>query len=146
MANATQEIAELIGGVRAGVEGSARAIESGVPEMGSGTATAAQASMALDDIQSSVREVNRQIQEIATDSDELKDASAEMVSTIATVEGIAEEATQSVQVISEVSEQNHSACARCLRRRGGDIVHRLRSSGGRANRLSSYRQPLVGLE
>ena len=89
--NATKEIADLIAGVQAGVDGSVKAMEEGSTEMETGTGLAAEAATALEEILTVVEGMNSQIEEIASSSEELKAGGAEMATLMAeTFSGVQE--------------------------------------------------------
>ncbi len=69
VASATKEIADLIGGVQAGVDGSVKAMEDGSKETEEGTQLAAQAGESLQQILDAVAGVNTQIEQIASGSE-----------------------------------------------------------------------------
>ena len=108
VARATKEIADLIGGVREGVDGSVKAMEEGTKETEEGTQLAAQAGEALQQILEAVSGVNEQIEGIASGAEELKTSGGEMVEVLGENRKIVEQnaaATQEMQAIAtNVSE------------------------------------------
>jgi methyl-accepting chemotaxis protein len=103
VASATKEIADLIGGVQAGVDGSVKAMEDGSKETEEGTQLAAQAGESLQQILDAVSGVNAQIEQIASGSEELKASGSEMVNVIGNTRKVVEQnaaATEEMQAIS----------------------------------------------
>lgn len=109
VANATKEIAGLIGGVQEGVDASVGAIEQGVQEMDTGTAAAAEAAEALDEIRSAVGGVVDQIDQIAGESAQVKAASGEMLELVESVRSVAATSIDAVESIASISEENSAA-------------------------------------
>ena len=107
--NATKEIADLIAGVQAGVDGSVKAMEEGSTEMETGTGLAAEAATALQEILSVVEGMNGQIGEIASSSEELKAGGAEMATLMAeTFSGVQENLAAGEEMRSNVKAVNES--------------------------------------
>ena len=107
--NATKEIADLIAGVQAGVDGSVKAMEEGSTEMETGTGLAAEAATALEEILSVVEGMNSQIEEIASSSEELKVGGAEMATLMAeTFSGVQENLAAGEEMRSNVKAVNES--------------------------------------
>ena len=107
--NATKEIADLIGGVQAGVDGSVKAMEEGSTEMETGTGLPAEAATALQEILSVVEGMNGQIGEIASSSEELKAGGAEMATLMAeTFSGVQENLAAGEEMRSNVKAVNES--------------------------------------
>ncbi len=106
VSSATKEIAELIGGVQQGVDGTVRAMEEGAAEMDAGTAAAAEAAAALTAILGSVDEVKQQIDEIASGSEQLKGSSAEMLGVVGELKDIAGSSAESVTNIASIAQEN----------------------------------------
>ena len=87
---ATKEIAGLISGVQAGVEGSVRAMSEGAAEMENGTRLASEAAASLDQILASVDGMNRQIRIIVESSDELRTSGGLMLGVIGETQTVVE--------------------------------------------------------
>jgi len=123
VASATKEIATLIEGVQGGVAASVHAMEDGVTEMRFSTEAAAEAGTALSQIMTAVDTVAGQIAEIATGSDDVKTAGAELSRRIEDIEKVAKEnhtaATsmaeqaaivgESIESIAAVAEENSAS-------------------------------------
>ena len=123
VASATKEIADLIGGVQEGVDGSVKAMEDGTKETEEGTQLAAQAGEALQQILDAVSGVNEQIEQIASGAEELKVSGTDMVKVIGNtrevveqnavatqeMQQIATKVSESVTEIAGVSEQNSAS-------------------------------------
>jgi len=123
VANATKEIADLIGGVQEGVDASVKAMEEGSTEMEAGSQLAAEAGTALEQILAAVEGVNSQIEQIAAGSQELKASGTEMAEAIGTIRTVVEEtsaaseemkatadsAGEGVSNIANVAEENSAA-------------------------------------
>ncbi len=107
--NATKEIADLIAGVQAGVDGSVKAMEEGSTEMETGTGLAAEAATALEEILTVVEGMNSQIEEIASSSEELKAGGAEMAKIMAeTFSGVQENLAAGEEMQASVTAVNES--------------------------------------
>ena len=109
VADATKEIAGLIGGVQEGVESSVNVMEEGVREMDAGTQAAAEARGALQEILSAVGTVGDRIDGIAGAATELETASESMVNVIGELKEIADGASESVAGIASVAEENSAS-------------------------------------
>ena len=121
--NATKEIADLIAGVQAGVDGSVKAMEEGSTEMETGTGLAAEAATALEEILTVVEGMNSQIEEIASSSEELKVGGEEMAKIMGETSGVVQEnlaageemqasvtaVNESISEIAAISEENSAA-------------------------------------
>ena len=121
--NATKEIADLIAGVQAGVDGSVKAMEEGSTEMETGTGLAAEAATALEEILTVVEGMNSQIEEIASSSEELKVGGEEMAKIMGETSGVVQEnlaageemqasvtaVNESISEIASISEENSAA-------------------------------------
>ncbi len=120
---ATKEIADLITGIQQGVEGTVKAMEQGSVETGEGAKLAAEASQSLRQILTVVEEMNSEIVDIATSSEELKKAGAEMYGTMEQtqklvekslsaseeIRGNAAQVIEGVSGIAAIAEQNSAA-------------------------------------
>jgi methyl-accepting chemotaxis protein len=82
VATATKEIADLIGGVQAGVDRSVQVMQAGSSDMQAGSQQAAEAGEALQKILTAVERMDVQISQIASGSRDLKSSGAEMLSAI----------------------------------------------------------------
>ena len=122
VAAATKEIAELIGGVQTGVDGTVKAMQEGAEEMDAGTA-AAEAGQALQQILASVSAVTEQIEGLTGGSQELKAVGQEMAGLLADIsdgveqnsaaaeqmQATADTVTQGLSGIASVAEENSAA-------------------------------------
>ena len=120
---ATKEIAELIGGVQAGVDASVKAMQEGAQEMDAGTRTAAEAGEALGRIMTAVQSVTGQVVEIAQGAQGLKATGQEMAQRLEQINTVAESNSQeasgmggtaatvseSISSIAAVAEENSAA-------------------------------------
>ncbi len=116
--NATKEIADLIAGVQAGVDGSVKAIEEGSTEMETGTGLAAEAATALQEIlsvvqenlaageemRSNVKAVNESIGEIASISEENSTATEEVCAAAQQMSAQVEEVTAATHSMGESAD------------------------------------------
>ena len=109
VADATKEIAGLIGGVQEGVDSSVKVMEEGVKEMETGTQAAAEAQTALQEILTAVSTVGGRIDEISTAATELEAASESMVTVIGEVKETADQASESVSGIASIAEANSAS-------------------------------------
>ncbi len=123
VATATKEIADLIDGVRSGVDSSVKAMGEGATEMEAGSRVAAEAGLALQQILAAVDQVNAQIEQIAAGSQELKASSDEMVNVITSIRSVVDQNTaateemqatagmvsDSISAIAGVAEENSAA-------------------------------------
>ncbi len=120
---ATKEIADLISGIQQGVEGTVKAMGQGSAETGEGAKLAAEAGESLRQILTVVEEMNSEIVDIATSSEELKKAGAEMSGTMEQtqklvekslsaseeIRGNAAQVIEGVSGIAAIAEQNSAA-------------------------------------
>ena len=123
VADATKEIANLIGGVQSGVEASVNAMNDGAAEMDIGTRTAAEARDALERIQEASRGVAEQLGSIAEGVEQLERSGTTMAERLAEARqlsgetaGSAEAMQQPASVVSDavtsiasVAEENSAA-------------------------------------
>jgi len=111
---ATKEIAVLVNGTQAGVREAVSAMQQGSREVEEGYKLATDAGGALDDILTRSQSVKRQVAEISTASQALKDLSREMVETIQKITKIVEEnsaATEEMTASSSVVSRAVEATA-----------------------------------
>ena len=120
---ATKEIADLVNGTQAGVREAVNAMQQGSSEVEAGYKLATDAGGSLDDILTRSQNVKRQVAEISTASQALKDLSREMVETIQKITRIVEEnsaateemtasssvASRAVEATAGVAEENSAA-------------------------------------
>ena len=123
VSNATKEIADLIGGVQQGVDGSIKAMDEGTTEMQAGNKAAAEAGQALQQILASVSAVTEQIEGLTGGSQELKAVGQEMAGLLADIsdgveqnsaaaeqmQATADTVTQALSGIASVAEENSAA-------------------------------------
>jgi len=111
---ATKEIADLVNGTQAGVREAVNAMQQGSSEVEAGYKLATDAGGSLDDILTRSQNVKRQVAEISTASQALKDLSREMVETIQKITRIVEEnsaATEEMTASSSVVSRAVEATA-----------------------------------
>jgi methyl-accepting chemotaxis protein len=120
---ATQEIADLIGGIQKGVADTIKAMEDGNTEIVNGYKQAVDAGEALDDILKRAEEVGKQVAQIALAGAEVAGLSTEMVKANEDFSSVIEENTaateqmaassdqvsKSVESVAGVSEENSAA-------------------------------------
>ena len=106
---ATSEIAGLIEGVQKGVEQSIKATEAGAEEVEQGSALAKQAGEALETIIESVGTVSNQIEAMANSAQDVKRSSDQMVSTVESVEEVANRNAASAAEMGESSNKVRTA-------------------------------------
>ncbi len=109
VAGATKEISGLINGIQRSVESSVKVMAEGATETDAGARVAADAGVALQEILAAVGSVNSQMGRIASGSEDLRGAGAEMVSVVTDVRTVVESVGDSVTSIAGVAEQNSSA-------------------------------------
>jgi methyl-accepting chemotaxis protein len=106
---ATSEIAGLIEGVQKGVEQSIKATEAGAEEVETGSELAKQAGEALETIIESVGTVSNQIEAMANSARDVKQSSDQMVSTVESVEEVANRNAASAAEMGESSAKVRTA-------------------------------------
>lgn len=102
---ATKEIAELINNIQKGTEKAVEAMEAGTGEVEKGSALAAAAGQALDEILSMVEQSVRQIEGISAASQQMAASSTEDTKAIDNVSAITEENTAATEEMSAGSDQ-----------------------------------------
>ncbi len=111
---ATKEIADLVNGTQAGVREAVSAMQQGSSEVEAGYKLATDAGGALDDILTRSQNVKKQVADMSTASQALKDLSREMVETIQKITKIVEEnsaATEEMTASSSVVSRAVEATA-----------------------------------
>jgi methyl-accepting chemotaxis protein len=122
-AQATKEIGTLVKDIQRTVSDAVTAMSEGSAEVERGVDQANQAGLALSEILSAAKEVNRQVAEIASESGTMGDLSNELVAATDAVSAVVEEntaateemaagsaeVTQAIENIASVSEQNSAA-------------------------------------
>jgi methyl-accepting chemotaxis protein len=103
--SATQEIADLIGGIQTGVEETIKAMGEGNKEIESGYQLAVNAGSALEDILKRAEEVGRQVDQIAVVGAEVAEYSKEMVRLNEEFSSIVEENTAATEQMAASSDQ-----------------------------------------
>jgi methyl-accepting chemotaxis protein len=103
--SATQEIADLIGGIQTGVEETIKAMGEGNKEIESGYQLAVDAGSALEDILKRAEEVGKQVDQIAVVGAEVADYSKEMVRLNEEFSSIVEENTAATEQMAASSDQ-----------------------------------------
>jgi methyl-accepting chemotaxis protein len=101
VADATKEIAGLIGSVQSGVEASVNAMNDGAAEMDSGTRTAADAREALDRIQSASGGVAEQLGRIADEVARLERSGTMMAERLAEARGLSRQTAGSAEAMHQ---------------------------------------------
>ncbi len=120
---ATKEIADLIGGIQRGVEGTVEAMKQGSAETSEGAKLASEAGESLRQILAVVQEMNSEIVDIAASSEELKKAGADMYGTMEQTRSLVEKSLaaseemrsgaaqviEGVSGIAAIAQQNSAA-------------------------------------
>ncbi|NOZ28589.1 MAG: methyl-accepting chemotaxis protein [Chloroflexi bacterium] len=120
---ATKEIAQLIGNVQEGTQAVVKALEANLRQVESGSALAAQADEALQEISQMAEQVNEQVEQIEIAAQKMTAANQELVKVIESVSAIAEENTaateqvaassgeinEAMETVASVSEENGAA-------------------------------------
>jgi methyl-accepting chemotaxis protein len=124
VASATKEISGLITGIQQSVDASVKVMAEGATETDAGARVASEAGTALQEILAAVDSVNSQMERIASGSEDLRGAGAEMVDVVGNVRGVVEGVGDSVTSIAGVAEQNSSATEqmRATARSVGDAI------------------------
>ena len=120
---ATKEIGALIKGIQKTVAEAVKAMGESAKEVELGVNRAGQSDLALSRIQQAAEAVNRQVEEIATAAQQVKQSSEYLVSSIDSVSAVVEENTaateemsagsnevsRTIETIASVSEENNAA-------------------------------------
>ena len=132
---ATKDVGSLIKAVQGEIGGAVRAMESGCEEVRRGTHVAGEASGALKEIGSAVRQSAELMEEISAASDEQARITGNLAEAMQTISGItletsagAHETTQTLQGMVELAEQLNGAISAF--RIGQEYVHPFSYDGG----------------
>jgi methyl-accepting chemotaxis protein len=104
-AEATQEIAALIKGIRDTIAEAVQAMEEGAAEVEAGVARTGDSGQALGDILAAAEAVRQQVGEIATAAGQMGSAAEEMVNAMDTVSAVVEENTAATEEMAAGADQ-----------------------------------------
>ncbi len=104
-AEATKEIANLIGNIQKGVTDAVKAMEEGSVEVQAGNKLAAEAGDALDRIMKAVNDVSGQIEQISAGSQQVSASANELVTVIESVGSVTEQNSAASQQMASTSEE-----------------------------------------